>query len=635
MKKLIGCLIFLGGSLLSIAQAQNISLVPWPVSLQQKEGSFLVTDKLVIEVTTPDADASRVGHFLSAAIAQPTGYTIPVLNKIITGTSIRLNLLSEEDKTLGTEGYKLLVTPESVTISANKPAGLFYGAQTILQLLPKEIESSKPVKNVAWTIPAVEITDYPRFGWRGLLFDVVRHFFTKEEVKSFIDEMAKYKYNLLHLHLTDDQGWRIEIKSLPNLTKTGAWRANRVGEWGKFTLPTPDEPRTYGGFYTQEDMKEIIRYAKDRFIDILPEIDVPGHSLAAVASYPELTCTPGNYSVNSGEKFMNWFSGGFTAMIDNTLCPANEKVYPFLDKVFTEIAELFPFGYIHMGGDECAKNFWEKNAMIKTLMNKEGLKTMDEVQSYFVKRVEKIIISKGKKMIGWDEILEGGLAPEATVMSWRGMKGGIEAANQGHQVVMSPGDYAYLDLYQGDPVAEPALAYAGLRLNQVYKFDPVPPGVNPALILGGQGNLWSEELATIRHAQYMLWPRAMALSESIWSQPEQKNWNQFVSRVEKQMERLDISEIKYSRSLYDPIFTAKKDEKGNLQIGLSTEVDGLDIHYSFDETEPDKYYPKYSTPLSVPKDATHLKVITYRDGKQMGKLINMPVAELNSRAGIK
>jgi hexosaminidase len=238
-------------------------------------------------------------------------------------------------------------------------------------------------------------------------------------------------------------------------------------------------------------------------------------------------------------------------------------------------------------------------------------------------------------MIGWDEILEGGLPPEATVMSWRGMKGGIEAAKQNHHVVMSPQDYAYLDLYQGDPVAEPALSYQGLRLSQVYKFDPVPPGVNPDLILGGQGNLWSEQLATFRHAQYMLWPRGLALAETIWSPLSQRNWNGFVKRVEKQMERLDIAEVKYSRSMYDPVFTAKKDDKGNLQIGLSTEVEGLDIYYSFDETPPDKFYPKYSSPLSPPKEASNLKVITYRDGMEMGKPINMPIAELNKRAGIK
>ena len=636
MKGSIASFFFIVCSSMLFAQnTQLLGLVPWPVSLTQKTGSFLLNDKTVIEVTTTDADANRVGNFLSKALLIPTGYKIPVVDRVIAGAPLVKFVLNNKLEETGTEGYTLSVTPKSIVISAKRPAGLFYAVQTLLQLLPKEIESKTLQKNIAWTIPAVEITDYPRFGWRGLMFDVVRHFYTKQQVKDFIDQMVRYKYNLLHLHLTDDQGWRIEIKSLPSLTKIGAWRAERVGDWGKFSTPTPDEPTTYGGFYTQEDMKEIIRYAKDRFVDILPEIDVPGHSMAAIASYPELSCTPGEYHVNAGEKLMNWFTGGFSAIVDNTLCPANEKVYPFLDKVFTEIAEIFPFPYIHMGGDECAKNFWEKDDQVKALMKKERLKDMDEVQSYFVKRVEKIITSKGKKLMGWDEILEGGLPSSASVMSWRGMKGGIEAAKQGHHVVMSPQDYAYLDLYQGDPVAEPALSYQGLRLNQVYKFDPVPPGVDPSLILGGQGNLWSERLTTMRHLQYMLWPRGFALSESLWSPPEQKNWNRFIARVEKQMERLDESEIKYSRSMYDPIFTAKKDAKGELQILLSTEVEGLDIYYSFDETPPDKFYPVYKTPLSVPKDATNLKVITCRDGKQEGKPITMPVAELKKRAGIK
>jgi hexosaminidase len=614
----------------------SINIVPWPVSVKQNPGAFVIASGIVIESPSSNSEVLKVANFLSKAMTTPAGFKIPVGTKSTNHPYIRLVLLEKLNKDLGDEGYYLSVDPKKIIISANKPAGLFYGVQTLLQLLPKEIESKTAQKNITWTIPAVEITDYPRFHWRGLLFDVVRHWFTKEQVKEFIDEMAKYKYNLLHLHLTDDQGWRIEIKSLPNLTKVGAWRAPRTGKWGTFSRPTVDEPKNYGGFYTQEDMKEIIQYAKERFIDILPEIDVPGHSMAAIASYPELSCNKGEYQVNTGDKFMNWFPGGkFEAMIDNTICPANENVYPFLDKVFTEIAQIFPFPYIHMGGDECAKNFWMNNDTIKTLMKKEGLKTMDDVQSYFVKKVEKIILSKGKKMIGWDEILEGGLPPEAGVMSWRGMKGGIEAAKQNHHVVMSPQDYAYLDLYQGDPVAEPALSYQGLRLSQVYKFDPVPPGVDPNLILGGQGNLWSEQLATFRHAQYMLWPRGLALAETIWSPLSQRNWNGFVKRVEKQMERLDVAEVKYSRSMYDPIFTAKNDDKGNLQIVLSTEVEDLDIYYSFDETPPDKFYPKYSSPLSAPKEASNLKVITYRGEIQMGKPITIPIAELNKRAGIK
>ena len=541
------------------------------------------------------------------------------------------------DKAIGEEGYTLSVSEKNIVISANKPAGLFYGAQTLLQLFPREIESKSTVNNISWKVPAVSISDYPRFGWRGLMLDVARHFFTKQQVKDFIDEMVKYKYNLLHMHLTDDEGWRIEIKSLPKLTSVGAWNVKRVGYFGTFAPPAADEPRNYGGFYTQDDIKELVQYAKERFVNILPEIDVPGHSLAAVASYPELSCTPGaeNYKVRSGEEIMDWSHGAPpVALEDNTLCPANEKVYDFLNKVMTEVAQLFPFGYIHVGGDECPKNFWEKSDAIKELMKKEKLKTQEEVQSYFEKRLEKIVESKGKKFMGWDEILEGGLAPNALVMSWRGMKGGIEAAKMGHEVVMTPTDFVYLDYMQSDGIIEPHV-YATLRLKTAYEFEPVPAGVDAKYIKGGQGNLWSEQLYNVRHMQYMLWPRSLAIAECLWSPKEKKDWNNFAKKAEANFERMDIQQVKYSRALFDPIFTAKKDANDSLQIELSTEVEGLDIYYSFDNSHPDNFYPKYTTPLSVPKESVMLKVITYRDGKPIGRQIDMPINELRKRAGLK
>lgn len=613
----------------------TISLIPIPVSVQTGLGKFILTKNVMIELKTKDGDSQRVAGFLSKKLSVATGYKIPV--KIVntasrSGSNISLSIA--RDATLGNEGYKLIVNPNAVMLTANKPAGLFYGMQTLVQLLPKEIESKTAVNKKTWTIPSVTITDYPRFGWRALMLDVSRHFFTKQDVKTFIDNMVQYKYNLLHLHLTDDQGWRIEIKSLPNLTKVGAWRAKREGAWGNTKAPDPGEPKTYGGFYTQDDIKEIVQYAKDRFVNILPEIDVPAHSMAAVACYPELSCTPGNYTVNAGEEFQVWDSSGNRALIDNTLCPANENVYAFLDQVFTEVAQLFPFEYIHIGGDEAAKNFWAKSEAVKALMQKEGLKNMEEVQSYFVKRVEKIIQSKGKKLIGWDEILEGGLAPEATVMSWRGMTGGIEAAKQGHHVVMAPMDYTYVDLMQGDSYVEPP-EFATLLLNQSYKFEPIPEGVDPKLILGGEACLWSEHTTNMRAGEYLLWPRGLAVAESVWSPKEKKNWPGFVKRVEHQFDRMDVAKIKYSRSMYDPSFNASLDKNGQLKVELQTQVPNLVIYYSFDETNPDEFYPKYERPLVIPKDALHLKVITYRDGKPIGKQINMPVEELIKRTKTK
>lgn len=631
MKKLTVLLCSFFIYIIAFCQDREVAIIPEPVNIVENTGEFLLPQNITVDAAS-QPELKHTLDFLQERLSVPTGYHVTASNG--SDATIHLVLNKTADSEIGNEGYKLSVTPKEITIKANQPAGIFYGVQTLVQLFPKEIEGKELMKNVTWSAPCVEITDYPRFGWRGLMFDVSRHFFTKEQVEDYINQMSRYKFNLLHLHLTDDQGWRIEIKSLPNLTKVGAWNVKKVGQFGTFSPPTPDEPRNYGGFYTQDDMKEIIRYAKERFIDIMPEVDVPGHSLAAVVSYPELSCTPGadKYHVNSGESFMDWSHGAPPiALVDNTLCPANEKVYDFLDKVFTELAALFPFPYIHVGGDECPKNFWEKSDAIKALMKKEGLKTQEEVQSYFEKRVEKIVSSKGKKLIGWDEILEGGLAPGAAVMSWRGIKGGIEAAKMGHEVVMSPTTYCYIDYMQADPVMEPHI-YATLRLKKAYEFEPVPDGVDPKFIKGGQANLWTEQVYNMRHAEYMTWPRAFATVESVWSPKEKKNWNDFAERVQQHFARLDVAEIKYAPAVFDPIFKATKDANGQLKIELGTEIKDLDIYYSFDNSFPDRFYPKYTEPLVPPKDATTLKVITYKGKEPVGRMTVMPIKEMQRRA---
>lgn len=613
----------------------QISIIPEPVSLQQKEGVYKLSNKILISANTVAEPVLKIAEQLKSKL-MVTGLPVSISKDYNDKADIRF--LLEANKQLGTEGYSLSVnTTGGITIHANEPAGLFYGVQSLMQLLPPAIESKTTVKNIEWILPAVEITDYPRFGWRGLMFDVSRHFFTKEQVKQYIDVMVKYKYNLLHLTLSNDEGWRIEIKTLPKLTSIGAWNVKRTGTFGDFIPPTDNEPRDYGGFYTHDDIRELVQYAKDRFVNILPEIDVPGHSLAAIASYPELSCTPGaeKYKVRSGEKIMEWPANGhFYALIDNTLCPANEKVYTFLDKVFTEVAQLFPFEYIHIGGDECAKNFWEKNPQILAMMKKENLKTLEEVQSYFEKRVEKIVESKGKKVIGWDEILEGGLAPNAAVMSWRGVKGGIEAAKQGHEVVMSPTTFAYIDYMQGDKILEPPV-YATLRLSKSYEFEPIPDGVNPKYIKGGQANLWTEQVYNMRHAEYMTWPRAFAISESVWSPKEKKNWKNFVSKVENHFNRFDFAQTKYATSMYEPDFKFSKNAQNIITVEMKTEISGLAIHYTFDNSFPDNFYPAYNGPVQLPIDASTMRVVTYRDGKPVGRLITFPIAEMKKRAGVK
>jgi hexosaminidase len=611
------------------------AIIPEPVSVKTTSGQFLLPQNVVIE-TAFARQLQQPVNVLQERLSKAAGKKVTVANAAA-NASIKLQLNKTTDNSIGNEGYKLSVTPKVIVIKANKPAGIFYGVQTLLQLLPKEIESATPVSNVQWTVPALEITDYPRFGWRGLMFDVARHFFTKKEVMQFIDDMVRYKYNILHMHLTDDEGWRLEIKGLPKLTEVGAWNVKKQGYFGTFSAPGPDEPRNYGGFYTQDDIKEIVAYAKERFVDILPEIDVPGHSLAAVVSYPELSCTPEakNYVVRSGEPIMDWSRGAPPiALVDNTLCPANEKVYEFLDKVIAQVAALFPFEYIHVGGDETPQNFWEKTPAIQELAKREGLKNMHEVQGYFERRLEKIVLSKGKKFMGWDEIIEGGLAPSAAVMSWRGMKGGIEAAKAGHEVVMSPTTYAYIDYMQADPIIEPRV-YASLRLNKTYEFEPLPEGVNPKYIKGGQANLWTEQVYNYRTVQYMTWPRGLAIAESVWSPKEKKNWNHFFNRVEKHFERFDVAEKKYARAVYDPIFEVSRTTDKQLKIELSTEAEELDIHYSFDNSFPDRFYPKYTGALVPPKDAVMLKVITYKGKQPVGRMIAMPIEELTKRADKK
>jgi len=366
--------------------AENgLAIIPEPVKVITNDGQYTLPKYVVIEAGA-EAGMKPVTDYLKHKLTTSTGAVVTVKNSFAAPAAIKLQLNSKADTTLGKEGYHLWVTAKGIIIKANEPAGLFYGVQTLTQLFPKEIESVELAKDVKWVAPCVDIVDYPRFGWRGLMLDVSRHFFTKDEVKQYIDQMALYKFNLLHMHLTDDEGWRIEIKSLPKLTTVGAYNIKKIGQFGQFSTPKADEPRTYGGFYTQDDIRELVKYAKSKFIDIMPEVDVPGHSMAAVASYPELSCTTPTtpYVTRSGEHMHN----------DNTLNPSSEKTYKFLDKVLTEVAQLFPFGYIHMGGDECNKEYWEKSDSVTALMKRENLKTYEEVQSYFEKRLEKIVESK-------------------------------------------------------------------------------------------------------------------------------------------------------------------------------------------------------------------------------------------------
>ncbi len=609
------------------------AIIPVPVSFKTENSSFVINDQVKILIQTDDADVLQNASFFKEYL---TGLDIKVniindkeeknLNKAI---SISLNKERNED--LGDEGYILEVNKNTIQLTANKAAGIFNGFQTLKQLIPlKNRESDENISNEVIVI-GCKVIDYPRFAWRGLMLDVSRHFFSVEDVKAFIDKMAQYKFNVFHWHLTDDEGWRIEIKSLPKLTEIGAWRVERYGRFGsQRPYPKKGEKATYGGFYTQEQIKDIVSYAAERNITIVPEIDMPGHSMAALAAYPELSTKREPKFVNPGSKFAKWYGNGkFKMLIENTLNPADEEVYVFIDKVFTEVAELFPGQYIHMGGDESYQGYWAKDPNVQKFMKKNKIKNTHELQSYFVKRVEKIINSKGKKMIGWDEILEGGLAEGATVMSWRGMKGGIEAAKMKHEVVMSPTTFAYLDYSQGDHSVENVI-YADLSLEKSYRFEPIPDGVDPKYILGGQANLWTEVVPNIEFAFYMTYPRAFAIAETVWSPKENKNWDNFVNRTETHFDRFADDNTNISKAVFDPIITVYMEED-KLMCKLENSIPNTEIYYTVNNTYPVRFGQKYTTPFEIPKGNLSLRTQTFRNGKTLGRQLLISRTDLEKR----
>lgn len=602
------------------AYSQAVGLIPEPVSLIQGSGSFELSAKTKI-ITNGEASVLPMARMFAERVNCLTGSKLSVIASA-NGKNILLQLSKTRISEIGNEGYLLEIRPSGIGISANTPSGIFYGLQSLQQLILLNC-STTDEERIA-IIPAVSITDYPRFGWRGLMLDVSRHFFGKQFIEKFLDQMAEYKYNVFHWHLTDDPGWRIEIKRYPKLTETGAWRVARTGVFYSMPVPKPEEEATYGGYYTQEEIREIVKYAADRFITIVPEIDIPGHSRALIAAYPQASCSGRTIKVYAGE------TGGPG---ENVLCAGNEANFGMLDTIIGEIATLFPGKYIHIGGDEVNKEFWKGCSKCRKVMADNGLKDEDEIQSYFIKRAAKIIESKGKQLIGWDEILEGGLAPNATVMSWRGVEGGMKAASAGHEVVMTPTDFCYLDYMQGDPTLSGFPApWSRLTLSAVYSFEPVPEGINPRFILGGQGNVWTEMIEEERQVEYMTWPRAMALSEIFWSPKQKRKREDFLHRLEQNLPLLDKNETKYSRSIYDPFANLLEDSSGQLKVEFGSEFPGMDIFYSFNFAFPDEHSKKYTgEPVSIPAGATEIKAITYRQGKPIGRMLRVTIDELKNR----
>ena len=607
------------------AQAQH-AIIPNPVSYIAEKGNFVVTPTTKVVLKNSNSELFQVADlFFSSFVIK--GLKVVQSKPNANSKNIEISLNSIADESIGKEGYSLKVRQNKVELKANNVIGVFYALQSLDQLFDFNAKSNGNV-----VLPACTITDFPRFGWRGLMLDVSRHFFSTSDVKKYIDWMSKYKFNVLHWHLSDDNGWRIEIKALPKLTEIGAWRVERFGAFGNREAPSEGEATAYGGFYTQEEIKDILHYAAERQITIVPEIDIPGHSMALLAAYPELSTLKEPKMVNPGSSFADWHGDGtFTMKIENSLNPSDEKVYAILDTIFGEVAALFPGQYIHIGGDECYHGFWEKDPGCVALMQKENLKDAKELQSYFIKKVVNIITSKGKKAIGWDEILYGGLADGAAIMSWRGTKGGIEASKAGHEVVMSPNSFAYLDYTQGDPSVEVPV-YAKLSLKKSYEFEPAPEGVDPKYILGGQGNLWTEKIPTIEHAFYMTYPRALAIIESVWSPSEKKEWNNFSTRLETHFNRFETAGKPISKAVYDPIVIVKKQD-GKMMCTLSNDLSNVDIYYTIDGTFPAQYSTKYTQPFEIPKGDITFRAVSYRNGKPIGRTLTISKEMLEKRIG--
>lgn len=612
------------------------NIIPKPVSFEQNTDLFMLDQNVSIDIETEIPQIKTyVNEFKT--FLNNAGSRIEYKN-VEAATNqdkvIRIGLLDSPNEKLGEEGYTLEVKANEVSLQANKPKGIYNGLQTFRQLLPKEFESTEMQMGFGM-IPGCKIVDYPQYSWRGIMLDVSRHFFKVEEVKAYIDVMARYKFNVLHWHLTDDEGWRIEIKSLPKLTEVGAWRVPRHGKFGDGrSYPKEGEEATEGGFYTQEQIRDIVAYAGRKNIMVIPEIDLPGHSMAALAAYPELSTKKEPKFVNPGATFAEWFADGtFKMNIENTVNPIDENVYAFVDKVMTEVAQLFPAEYIHMGGDECYHGFWEEDPEVQKFMRKKKIKDSHELQAYFVGRVQKIIESKGKKMIGWDEILDGGLSSNAAVMNWQGLERGVQASKNGNKVVFSPKVLTYIDYTQGDHSVELPI-YLDLSLRKAYSFNPDVEGAVKENILGGQTNLWTEQIKTLRHAFYMTYPRAFATVESLWSPQESKDWDNFVQRTEHHFSRLANAGVKASTAVYDPIIKVKMVE-GKLMAKVTSDIANTSLHYTIDNSFPDATTSKVEGEFEVPEGELSLRVINLRNGRPIGRMLSIQREELVRRAGIE
>ena len=621
MKKSILCLLIAAFTVHGIAQnpPKKLSIVPRPAHVQFKSGSFTLLKSTVIVADQANEQVKALAASLAERLRAATGYPLKVRDLKGAPKSDAIVLTLAADSVLSREGYQIDVTTARVRLKANEWPGLLYAAESFLQLLPAEAYSSTPAARVSWRVPCVTVKDTPRFGWRGMHLDVVRHFFPKEFIYTYIDMLAMHKLNVFHWHLVDDQGWRLEIKKYPRLTDVGAWRVDREDQpWRAREAQREGESATYGGFYTQEEARAIVAYAASKNITVVPEIEMPAHVTCALAAYPQFSCTGGPFTVPPGGVWP----------ITDIYCAGNDSTFIFLEEVLAEVMDLFPSTFIHIGGDEATKTEWEQCDKCQDRIEAERLEDEAELQSYFVKRIEKYLVSKGRRLIGWDEILEGGLAPEATVMSWRGVAGGIDAARSGHDAVMTPTSYCYFDYYQGRQDLEPLAIGGFVPLSMVYSYEPVPDSLTPEEakhILGAQANLWTEFIPTPEHAQYMTLPRMAAIAEVTWSPKEGKEWTDFARRIEPQLRRYASRGYNFAPSALAVNYELRPDSsQKTVTVTLSNEMSSPDLRYTLDGTDPGPASKRFEKPIRLAKSTT-IRAMAFSGTTALGKVSEQQV----------
>ena len=600
------CLFFIIASCtFSFMNAGKYTIIPYPQQLIPAEGSFKINNRTAILCDFKQPAVLKLAQQFSNQMEIVSGMKLPVKN-IENADSVNMIIFQTITET-NPEAYNLIVSPKTIRIQAQAANGFFYGIQTLYQLLPAEVYG-KSKKQANWSASCVNISDAPRFAYRGLHLDVCRHFFPVEFIKKYIDAMAIHKFNTFHWHLTDDQGWRIEIKKYPKLTEIGSKRDETIIGYYFERFPQQFDGKPYGGFYTQDEAREIVAYAAERFITVIPEIEMPGHAQAALAAYPYLSCN-NDSTIKVATKW---------GIFKDVFCPG-DTTFSFLQDVLTEIMAIFPSKYIHIGGDECPKDRWKESAECQALIQKENLKDENGLQSYFIHRIENFLNAHGRRIIGWDEILDGGLAPNATVMSWRGTKGGIVAAKAGNDVIMTPGNYCYFDKFQASPETEPMTIGGYLPVSMVYQYEPVPTELtnNEAKhILGAQANVWTEYMPDSRRVEYMVYPRLAAMSEVLWTSKTNRNWNIFRNNMKTQFQRYKELDINCSRAFYEVQFQSSLTADNKVQVALNCDDPDAEIHFSINGKNQ-----VYNQPI-VLQESTEISATAYEHGKAVGKTIS-------------